>query len=76
MTYHTRRKKPGAGSRHSNALGNKLSPRISLALPADDMRRLTWFAEKKGKPVAAILRDAVWAYLLPVAADADREAAK
>lgn len=73
MTYHTRRKKPGAGSQHGNEMGHKLSPRISLALPPDDMRRLHWWAAKKGKPVAAILRDAVWAYLLPVAADADKE---
>lgn len=74
MTYHATRSRPAVGSRRTNAMGQKLSPRISVALPADDMRRLTWFAAKKGKPVASILRDAVWAYLLPVAADADKEA--
>lgn len=76
MTYHSTRKRPANGSARTNANGNKLSPRISLALPPDDMRRLTWFAEQKGKPVAAVLRDAVWAYLLPIAADADREVAQ
>lgn len=74
MTYHTRRKKPGAGTTGSNPNGQRLSPRIAVSLPADDMRHLHWWAEKKGLPVAAILRDAVWPYLLPVAADADREA--
>lgn len=76
MTYHKSRKRPASGSARTNASGNKLSPRISLALPEDDMRRLNWFAAQKNKPVAAVLRDAVWAYLLPIAADADREVAQ
>jgi len=74
MTYHTTRSKPAAGSTGNNPLGQKLSPRIAFSLPEDDMRRLTWWSAKKGKPVSAILRDAVWAYLLPIAADADKEA--
>ena len=73
MTYHATRSRPASGSTGSNPFGQKLSPRISVALPEDDMRRLTWWAAKKGKPVAAVLRDAVWAYLLPIAADADKE---
>jgi non-ribosomal peptide synthetase component F len=42
---------------------------ISVDLPTDDLARLTWWAEKKGVPVAVVLRDAVWAYLLPVRDD-------
>ena len=47
------------------------SPSISVTLPPEDMRRLKWWAAKKGLPVASILRDAIWAYLLPIAGDAD-----
>lgn len=31
-------------------------------------------ANKHGVPVSNVLRNAVWAYLLPIAADADRAA--
>lgn len=75
MTYHARRSKPAVGSAVTDCNGHRLSPRIAVSLPPDDMRRLTWLAERKGKPVAAVIRDAVWAYLLPIAADADRDAA-
>ena len=73
MTYHATRSKPAAGSVGSNPLGHKLSPRIAVSIPDDDMRVLAWWAAKKGKPVASVVRDAVWAYLLPVRADADKE---
>jgi len=49
--------------------------RVMASLPPDDMRRLTWLAAKRRVPVANVLRDAVYAYMLPIAADADREVA-
>ena len=45
-----------------------------VSLPPDDMRRLTWLAERRKIPVARLLRIAVWAYLLPIAPDADAAA--
>ncbi len=43
----------------------------AAGVSASDVRRLRWWARTAGKPLAAILQDAVWAYLLPIAADAD-----
>lgn len=66
MTYHSTRKGCAQGC------GDK-SLRIAVSLPPDDMRRLSWLAAKRGVPVASVLRDAVWSYLLPIAIDADAE---
>ncbi len=69
MTVHlTRTSRRAAGA----PVGNM--KRIAVSLPPDDMRRLTWWANKHGVPVSNVLRNAVWAYLLPIAADADRAA--
>lgn len=69
MTAHTcRYKRPARG-----AVAGNLS-RIMVSLPPDDMRRLTWLAERRKIPVARLLRIAVWAYLLPIAPDADAAA--
>lgn len=69
MTYHATRKGCAEGSL---SVDDK-SPRIAVSLPPDDMRRLAWLAAKRGVPVASVLRDAVWAYLLPIAIDADAD---
>jgi hypothetical protein len=75
MTFHSRRRKPGKVTKPTNELGHDMSPRIAVSLPEDDMRRLVWYANKIGKPVAHLVRLAVWAYLLPIASDADKAGA-
>ncbi|MBS0219159.1 MAG: hypothetical protein JSR91_00305 [Proteobacteria bacterium] len=68
MTAHTcRYKRPAKGARTGNMV------RIMASITPEDMRRLTWLANKRQVPVAKLIRDAVWAYLLPIAADADAE---
>jgi uncharacterized protein YfaQ (DUF2300 family) len=70
VTAHTCRfKSPAQGAR-----AGKMA-RIMVSLPPEDMRRLTWLAERRKLPVAKLLRIAVWAYLLPIAVDADEVAA-
>lgn len=49
------------------------SPRIVVSLPPADMELLTWWAAKKGVPVATVLRNAVWSYLQCVRPDFERE---
>lgn len=66
MTVHTCRVKRQA----KGARAGKMA-RVMVSLQPDDMRRLTWWANKHGVPVSNVLRNAVWAYLLPIAADAD-----
>jgi hypothetical protein len=41
------------------------SPRIAVSLDRVDFDSLTALAARKKIPVAQVLRDAVWAYLLP-----------
>lgn len=50
------------------------SPRLAVSFDADDFRRAQWFADKRGLPLAEVIRRALWAYLVPVAADADKDA--
>lgn len=71
MTMHTTRLKRANGTSRANGHGHKLSPRIAITLSEDDFRRLTWLADKRGVPVAAVLRDAVWAYMIPITPEAD-----
>lgn len=68
MTAHTVRKKAGKGAECGQMV------RIMVSLPPDDMRRITWLAQKRNVPVASVLRDAVWTYTLPIAIDADKAA--
>lgn len=46
-----------------------ISPRITASFDAEDFRVLTAFAHDKQRSVADVLRDALFAYLLPVRAD-------
>jgi hypothetical protein len=71
--WHKTRQGKAKGSARENANGHALSPRMAFSVNEDDFRRLCWLAKKRNLPVAAVLRDAVWAYLLPIAPDADRE---
>lgn len=74
MSLHkVRRGGRAKGAKRTNGNGHKLNPRIAVTLPEDDFRRLTWLAKKRGVPVAAVLRDAVWAYNLPIAPDDDAD---
>lgn len=68
MTAHAVRQRAGRGA----SIGKMA--RIMVSVPPEDMRRLTWLAGQRGVPVSKVLRDAVWAYLLPIAPDADRAA--
>lgn len=68
MTVHTIRRKPATGSQ-AKRMG---LVRIMASIPPDDFRRLTWLAAKRKVPVSNVLRDAVYAYLMPIAPDADR----
>lgn len=68
MTAHTCRYRREA----QGAVAGKMR-RVMVSVPPDDMRRITWLARKRKVPVAKVLRDAVWAYVLPIAADADRD---
>lgn len=47
--------------------------RICVTLAPDSFRRMAWLARKRKVPMNAVLSDAVYAYCLPIAADADRE---
>lgn len=60
MTLHTARKIAANGRRR----GDQVS--IMAHLPADDFAILQRLAEQKSLPLTQILRDAVWAYVLPL----------
>lgn len=75
MTFHkTRDKRKARGTTSNGKRERQRSPRIVVSIDADDFRRLAWWANRKGVPTAAVIRDAVRAYLLPVRVDADRAA--
>lgn len=59
MTLHTRRKIVARGKPH----GDQVS--IMAHLPADYFAALQNIALQKGLPLTQILRNAVWAYVLP-----------
>ncbi len=67
MTLHTVRVRRTARGARAGRM-----TRVMASLEQADFRRLAWLARQRKVPVAAVLRDAVWAYLLPIAADADR----
>ncbi len=67
MTGHANRQSAGKGA----SIGNLV--RIMVSLSPDDMRRVSWLAQRRKHPVAKVLRDAVYAYMLPIAADADAD---
>ena len=66
MTFHTRsvRQRVKGPKCPGGANGSK-SPRLAVSLDRVDFDSLTKLAEQKKIPVAQVLRDAVWAYLLP-----------
>jgi len=66
VTAHTCRfKKPAKGAKVGKLV------RVAVSLPEEDMRRVLWLAEQRKVPAAKILRDAVWAYMLPIRTQAD-----
>lgn len=72
----TFQKKTHATSKAANGFRptDNSSPRLAVSFNADDFRRAQWFANKRGIPLAEVIRLALWAYLVPVAADADKDA--
>lgn len=74
----TARKSPAYRRRHKHGEGTPLyngvtdgPRRICVTLDADGFRRMAWLARQRGVPMNAVLADAVYAYVLPIAADAD-----
>lgn len=65
MTFHTKSKRKVRGPKCPGRQNGAKSPRISVSLDVIDFHNIAWLAEQKGKPVAAVIRDALWAYLLP-----------
>lgn len=72
------RKSPAYRRRHKHGEGTPLYQgvedgprRICVTLDADGFRRMAWLARQRGVPMNAVLADAVYAYVLPIAADAD-----
>ena len=67
-----KRHKHGKG--HAFYKGVENGPRrICVTLDADSFRRMAWLARKRGVPMNAVLATAVYAYVLPIAADADAD---
>lgn len=62
--WHKRRTKRASGFGRVNG-GHKSSPRVAVSLDEIDFANITWLAGQKEKPVSAVIRDAIWAYLLP-----------
>lgn len=50
--------------------------RICVTLDAAGFRRMAWLARKRNVPMNTVLQDAVYAYCLPIAPDADAEVGK
>lgn len=74
-TVYRKRRKHGKGTPFYKGVEN--SPRrIMVTLDNDGFRRMAWLARKRGVPMNAVLQDAVYAYCLPIAADADAEVGK
>lgn len=69
-TSYRRRHKHGQGSPLYDGVENG-PRRICVTLDADGFRRMAWLARKRNVPMNAVLADAVYAYVLPIAADAD-----
>ncbi len=63
MTWHVQPSRPARRTARTNEYGNKLSPRIAVSLGEDEFSRLASLAAEAGKPLAAVIRDAVHAYL-------------
>ncbi len=43
--------------------------RIMGSFPAEDWKCIVWLAKKRGVPVANVLRDAVFSYVMPIRPD-------
>ena len=64
MTFHSNRQRRLArGAAPRNALGHRLSPRLTVSLPAVEFARVAALADRLGIPAAAVLRRAVAAYV-------------
>ena len=60
MTFHTNRSTGSIrGCRTVNKRGKLSSPRVTVSFTEKDFARLTSIAAKAGRPVSALVRDAV-----------------
>lgn len=68
MTAHTiRLKRKANGAKCGHML------RVMASLDPEDFKRLKWIADRRQVPIARVIRDAVWAYVLPIKTEADAE---
>ena len=64
MTFHSKRhRRLARGTAPRNALGHRLSPRLTVALTAIEHIRVVALAERLRIPAAAVLRRALAAYV-------------
>jgi hypothetical protein len=64
MTFHSSlHRRIAHGTAPRNALGHRLSPRLTVSLTAVEFIRVVALADRLGIPVAAVLRRAVAAYV-------------
>lgn len=61
MTFHSTSDRKPKGS----VTGDQKSPRLAVSYDPEDMEVAVWLAEKKGIPLAQVMRDALYSYLLP-----------
>ena len=65
MTFHSiRRRRLAQGTAPRNALGHRVSPRLTASLTAVESIRVVALAERLGIPAAAVMRRAVAAYVI------------
>lgn len=63
MTFHSKRKRPAKGAKL--AAKRHSTPRLAASIPDEDLALLTRLAARKGIPASQVIRDAIFAYLLP-----------
>jgi hypothetical protein len=64
MTFHSiRHRRLAQGAARRNALGHHLSPRLTVTLTALEFTRAVALAERLGIPAAAVMRQALAAYV-------------
>jgi hypothetical protein len=67
MTFHNdRHRRLAHGTAPTNALGHRLSPRLTVSLTAVEFVRLSPWAERLGIPASPVLRRAVAAYVAKI----------
>ena len=63
MSFHRTRRRLAQGAAPRNALGHRVSPRLTASLTEVEVIRVVAVAERLGIPAAAVMRRAVAAYI-------------